>query len=60
VHLAAHVQTIFPGAGRDYYRRQLAAGKSRSEALRALKRQLVKAIYRTLIVDAERVLRVAA
>ena len=60
IHLAAHVQTIFPGAGRDYYERQLAAGKSRTEALRALKRQLVKAIYRTLTNDAERALRPAA
>jgi transposase len=60
VHLAAHVQTIFPGDGRRYYERQLAAGKSRTEALRALKRQLIKAIYRTLITDAEPTLRATA
>jgi len=60
VHLAAHVQTIFPGAGRTYYARQLATGKSRAEALRALKRQLIKRIYRTLMADAQRALQPAA
>ena len=52
IHLAAHVQTIFPGPGRDYYQRRLAAGNSRTEALRLLKRQLTKAIYRVLVADA--------
>lgn len=42
IHLAAHVQTIFPGPGRDYYQRRLGAGNSRLEALRLLKRQLTK------------------
>jgi len=51
IHLAAHVQTIFPGPGHDYYQRRLAAGNSRAEALRALKRQLTKAIYRALVAD---------
>jgi transposase len=60
MYLTAHVQTIFPGQGRTYYERQLAAGKSRAEALRSLKRQLIKAIYRTLIADTERVLTPAA
>lgn len=53
IHLAAHVQTIHPGPGRDYFQRRLAEGKSRSEAMRALKRQLTKAIYRTLLLDAQ-------
>lgn len=52
IHLAAHVQTIFDGPGRSYYQRRLAAGNSRPEALRLLKRQLTKAIYRTLATDA--------
>lgn len=52
IHLAAHVQTIFPGPGRDYYQRRIATGSSRTEALRALKRRLTKAIYRTLVSDA--------
>lgn len=54
IHLAAHVQTIFPGPGRDYYQRRLANGNSRTEALRLLKRQITKAIYRALIADAAR------
>lgn len=41
-----------PGPGRDHYQRRLATGSSRTEALRALKRQLTKAIYRTLVADA--------
>lgn len=52
IHLAAHVQTIFPGPGSDYYQRRLAAGNSRLEALRLLKHQITKAIYRTLVADA--------
>jgi transposase len=54
IHLAAHVQTIFPGPGRDYYQRRLEAGNSRTEAKRLIKRQLTKAIYRALIHDATR------
>lgn len=54
IHLAAHVQTIHPGPGRDYFRRKLDEGKSRPEAMRALKRQIVKAIHRTLLADTER------
>lgn len=52
IHLAAHVQTIFASPGRDYYQRGLAAGNSRTEALRLLKWQLTKAIHRTLTQDA--------
>ncbi len=54
IHLAAHVQTIFAGPGRDYYQRRLAGGNSRTEAKRLLKRQLTKAIYRTLVADLDR------
>jgi transposase len=54
IHLAAHVQTIFPGPGRDYYQRRIETGNSRTEALRLLKRQITKSIYRTLAADAER------
>ena len=54
IHLAAHVQTIRPGPGRDYYQRRLNTGNSRPEALRCLKRQLTKTIYRTLTADAAR------
>lgn len=54
IHLAAHVQTIFAGPGREYYQRRLAGGNSRTEAMRLLKRQLTKAIYRALVADAQR------
>jgi transposase len=54
IHLAAHVQTIFPGPGRDYYQRRINSGNSRTEALRLLKRQITRNIYRTLLADAAR------
>ncbi|MDE0828510.1 MAG: IS110 family transposase [Vicinamibacterales bacterium] len=54
IHLAAHVQAIIPGPGRDYYRRRIESGNSRTEALRLLKRQIAKGIYRTLVADAAR------
>ncbi len=54
IHLAAHVQNIRPGQGQDYYQRRLAARNSRKEALRALKRQIAKAIYRAMRADHER------
>ena len=54
IHLAAHTQTIRPGPGRDYYQRRLNSGNSRTEALRCLKRQITKTIYRTLTADAAR------
>jgi transposase len=40
--------------GRAYYRRKLDEGKSRKEALRALKRQIAKTVYRHLVADAHR------
>ena len=54
IHLAAHTQTIRPGPGRDYYQRRRDTGNSRNEALRLLKRQLTKTIYRTLLANANR------
>jgi len=54
IHMAAHVQTIFPGEGRDYYQSRIALGNSRPEAIRLLKRQVTKRIYRTLTNDAAR------
>lgn len=60
IHLAAHVQAIRPGPGNDYIKRRLAAGNSRTEAMRALKRQITKAIYRALQADAHRALAIAA
>ncbi len=38
--------------GRAYYRRKLAEGKTKKEALRALKRRVSDAVYRQLVIDA--------
>jgi len=54
IHLAAHVQSIRPGTGQDYFQRRIDNGDSRKEALRALKRQITKAIYRTMSLDLQR------
>jgi transposase len=51
LHVAAHVQRSHPGAGRDYYLRKIAEGKSRREAMRCLKRQIAKSVYRQLRAD---------
>jgi transposase len=51
LHMAAHVQRSHPGAGRDYYLRKIAEGKSRREAMRCLKRQIAKSVYRQLRAD---------
>jgi len=51
LHQAARVQIMHPGPGRDYYGRKIAEHKSSNEALRALKRQLAKVVYRHLVAD---------
>ena len=51
LHLAARVQTMHDGPGRDHYERKLAEHKSSREALRSLKRQLAKIVYRRLVAD---------
>ena len=38
--------------GHGYFRRKLAAGKSRNEALRCLKRRLSDVVYRCMVADA--------
>jgi transposase len=53
LHLAARVQTMHPGPGRAHYERKLAEHKSSREALRSLKRQLAKVVYRHLVADRE-------
>jgi hypothetical protein len=40
--------------GRGFYERKLAEGKTKKEALRALKRRVSDAIYRQLLADAAR------
>jgi transposase len=51
LHVAAITQTRMPGAGRDYYLRKRAAGKTHLEALRCLKRRLSDVVYRCLLAD---------
>lgn len=52
IYIAAIVQTSGDTEGRAYYRRKLAEGKTRLEALRCLKRRISDAIYRQLRDDA--------
>ena len=54
LHMAAVTQLRNPTtAGRDYYERKLAGGKTRKEALRCLKRRLSDVVFRQLIIDPE-------
>jgi transposase len=52
IHIAATTQIRLDTEGRAYYRRKLAAGKTRMEAMRCLKRKISDAIYRQLLADA--------
>jgi len=51
IHMAAVCQIRFDTPGRVYYDKKLAEGKTRKEALRALKRRLSDTVYRRLIAD---------
>jgi transposase len=53
LHVMAITQIRQDTAGRAYYRRKRAAGKSHREALRCLKRRLSDVIYRQLLRDAQ-------
>ena len=52
IHIAAATQIRLDTDGRAYYRRKLAAGKSRREAMRCLKRRISDALHRQLRNDA--------
>ena len=52
LHIAATTQIRLDTAGRAYYRRKLADGKTRMEAMRCLKRRISDAVYRQLVADA--------
>src|SRR5215203_4369280 len=54
LHMAARVQTMHPGPGRKHYQRKRAEQKTPTEALRSLKRQLAKVVYRQLRADLHR------
>jgi transposase len=51
LHIMAIVQLRHDTAGRTYYRRRLAEGKTAMEAIRALKRHLSDVVYRTMVTD---------
>lgn len=51
LHIVARVQVMHSGPGRDHYARKVREGKSSREALRSLKRQLAKVVYRHLVAD---------
>jgi transposase len=53
LHIAAIVQIRHDTAGRAYYRRKLADGKTPMEALRCLKRRLSDAVYRQLVANTQ-------
>jgi hypothetical protein len=53
IHIAAACQIRLDTPGRAYYRRKLAAGKTRMEAMRCLKRRISDAVYRQLVSDAK-------
>ncbi len=55
VHLVAVTQIRHAHSeGRAYYDRKIAEGKSGKVALRSLKRQITKAVYRQLVLDSDR------
>ena len=51
IHIAAISQIRLDTDGRSYYRRKQAAGKTKLEALRCLKRRLSDVVYRHLVHD---------
>ncbi|MGH3460718.1 MAG: transposase [Kribbellaceae bacterium] len=53
LHIAAATQVRLDTEGRAYYRRKLAEGKTRMEAMRCLKRRISDAVFRQLVADAQ-------
>jgi transposase len=51
LHIMATVQLRNPTEGRAYFDRKVAAGKTKREAMRCLKRRLSDIVYRTLLDD---------
>jgi hypothetical protein len=50
-YIAATTQIRLDTDGRAYYRRKIAAGKTKAEAMRCLKRRISDALYRRLRAD---------
>ena len=51
LHRIAVTQLQRPGDGRDYFEKRLAAGDTRTEAIRALRRRISDAVYRCMRED---------
>ena len=51
LHIAAVTQIRNQTPGRAYYDRKITEGKTRKEALRALKRRISDVVYRQLLAD---------
>jgi transposase len=51
IHIVAVAQISHASAGRQYYERKISEGKTKKEALRALKRRISDVIYRQLTTD---------
>ena len=51
LHMVAVCQARSDVRGGDYYRKKMAEGKSRKEALRCLKRRVSDAVFKSLMAD---------
>jgi transposase len=60
LHMVATCQARSDARGGVYYRKKIAEGKSRKEALRCLKRRVSDAVFRSLLADSQRLSRSAA
>jgi transposase len=53
LHMVAVCQARSDARGGGYYRKKMAEGKSRKEALRCLKRRVSDAVFRSLVADSQ-------
>jgi transposase len=53
LHMVAVCQARSDAPGGAYYRKKIAEGKSRKEALRCLKRRISDAVFRSLVADSQ-------
>ena len=60
LHMVATCQARSDAPGGAYYRKKLAEGKTRKEALRCLKRRVSDAVYKGLVADLQTPSRSAA
>ncbi len=57
LHMAAVSQLRYPCEGRDYYDKKISEGKTKKEAMRALKRRISNVVYRRLVADQQHMTR---